>query len=370
VLGAIEFAPGGSIVERIKHVSGIVFTAENDQRFQFTWRTIQTWYSRYKRDGVTSMHPKARSDKGLPRKMQPVELAEAIDQVHPRFHGAPRNVSAVYRACIERGVLGRERVAPNTFRPRPLARHAGAPVRRQPGRDHAVAARLLRAPLCDVSSVAKTAQISRKCTSGRFATSAGSRRRALPSASDDRRKYHHAEQLFGCHPGRCSDFLRRQFRHRLRPHFGRQHVTPRPSCTRGEAVGMEIGLRVLDRALRTVTWLLLRAALVVEDLRRKLPRRGRRWRRGLRGFVNRWQARNARPPAVFFRRRSASNRTPEHVEDQIVRLHVDQPLLGAGQLRRLAERVLGFLCLPRDLSPNLDPQARFHLGAAAAEAPP
>jgi len=133
---------------------------------------------------------------------------------------------------------------------------------------------------------------------------------------------------------------------------------------------MEIGLRVLDRALRTVTWLLLRAALVVEDLRRKLPRRGRRWRRGLRGFVNRWQARNARPPAVFFRRRSASNRTPEHVEDQIVRLHVDQPLLGAGQLRRLAERVLGFLCLPRDLSPNLDPQARFHLGAAAAEAPP
>src|SRR6185437_13222868 len=86
---------------------------------------------------------------------------------------------------------------------------------------------------------------------------------------------------------------------------------PATSCTRGEAVGMEIGLRVLDRALRTVTWLLLRAALVVEDLRRKLPRRGRRWRRGLRGFVNRWQARNARPPAVFFRRRSASNRTPE-----------------------------------------------------------
>lgn len=116
VLGAIEFAPGRSIVERIKHVSGIVFTAENDRRFQFTWRTIQTWYSRYKKDGVTSMHPRARSDKGLTRKMQPAELAEAIDQVRPRFHGAPQNVSAVYRACIERGVLGRERVAPNTFR--------------------------------------------------------------------------------------------------------------------------------------------------------------------------------------------------------------------------------------------------------------
>jgi putative transposase len=115
VLGAIEFAPGGSIAERIKHISGVVFTDENDQRHQFTWRTIQTWYSRYKKDGVTTMHPRARSDKGRSRKLQPAELAEAIDQVRPRFHGAPRNVSAVYRACIERGVLARERIAPNTF---------------------------------------------------------------------------------------------------------------------------------------------------------------------------------------------------------------------------------------------------------------
>jgi hypothetical protein len=36
VLGAIEFAPGNTIVDRIKHVSGIVFTEENDQRHQFT----------------------------------------------------------------------------------------------------------------------------------------------------------------------------------------------------------------------------------------------------------------------------------------------------------------------------------------------
>jgi len=116
VLGAIEFAPGASIAERIKHVAGIVFTDENDHRYQFTWRTIQTWYSRYKKDGITSMHPRTRKDKGLPRKVQPEELAEAIDQVRPQFHGAPRNMGAVYRACIERGVLVRERVAPNTFR--------------------------------------------------------------------------------------------------------------------------------------------------------------------------------------------------------------------------------------------------------------
>lgn len=49
VLGAIEFAPGKSNVERIKNVSTMVFTDENGRSHQFTWRTIQTWYSRYKK---------------------------------------------------------------------------------------------------------------------------------------------------------------------------------------------------------------------------------------------------------------------------------------------------------------------------------
>jgi len=52
----------------------------------------------------------------LPRKVQPEHLAEAIDQVRPQFHGVPRNTTALYRACIERGLLERQRVAPNTFR--------------------------------------------------------------------------------------------------------------------------------------------------------------------------------------------------------------------------------------------------------------
>lgn len=116
VLGAIELAPGDSIIERIRHVSGVVFTDENDQRCQFTWRTIQTWYSRYKKHGVTSVQPKARRDKGLSRKTQPAELAEAIDQVRHEFHGSLRNIAALYRVCIERGLLQRDRVAPNTFR--------------------------------------------------------------------------------------------------------------------------------------------------------------------------------------------------------------------------------------------------------------
>ncbi len=64
VLGAIEFAPGNAIVQRIRHVSSLLFTDEANIPCQFTWRTIQTWYSRYKKDGITTMAPKPRSDRG------------------------------------------------------------------------------------------------------------------------------------------------------------------------------------------------------------------------------------------------------------------------------------------------------------------
>jgi transposase InsO family protein len=116
VLGAIEFAPGKTNVERIKHVSKMTFVDENDQRHQFTWRTIQTWYSRYKKDGITTMKPKPRSDRGCPRKVEPEQLLEAIERVRSSFRKGLPNIAAVYRACIEQGLLRREQVAPNTFR--------------------------------------------------------------------------------------------------------------------------------------------------------------------------------------------------------------------------------------------------------------
>lgn len=121
VLGAIEAAPGNTIVARIKHVSDQPFLDEDGRRFQFTWRTIQTWYSRYKKDGTTTVLAKPRSDKGKTRKMAPEEVLEAIEQVRGDFHGS-YNVTAVYRACIEKGLLERKRIAPNTFR-RVVAAH-------------------------------------------------------------------------------------------------------------------------------------------------------------------------------------------------------------------------------------------------------
>jgi len=116
VLGAIEFAPGKTNVERIKHVSQMVFVDENDRRRQFTWRTIQTWYSRYKKDGITTMKPKPRSDRGWPRKVSPEAVLEAIEAVRPSFRKGIPNVTAVYRACIERELLRPEQVAQTTFR--------------------------------------------------------------------------------------------------------------------------------------------------------------------------------------------------------------------------------------------------------------
>lgn len=115
VLGAIEAAPGETIVSRIRHVSEQPFVDEDAQRFRFTWRMIQTWYSRYQKDGTTTVLGKERSDKGKTRKMTPEEVLEAIEQVRGGFRGA-HNVTAFYRACIEKGLLQRERIAPNTFR--------------------------------------------------------------------------------------------------------------------------------------------------------------------------------------------------------------------------------------------------------------
>jgi putative transposase len=114
VLGAIDGVQGDTIVARIRAISNQTF-AEDGVSYQFTWRTIQTWYSRYKKDGVTSISPHARKDKGHPRKVEPEALLEAIERVKPGFRGPP-NVTAIYRACIEQNLLRREQVAPNTFR--------------------------------------------------------------------------------------------------------------------------------------------------------------------------------------------------------------------------------------------------------------
>ena len=90
---------------------------------------------------------------------------------------------------------------------------------------------------------------------------------------------------------------------------------------------------------------LLRAALAVDEHRRRAPRRWRRWLGSLRRIVDGCFADRddvGTPKPARLRARPAWNRTPPNVEGEIVRLHVEQPLLGAGQLGLLAQRVLDF----------------------------
>ncbi|HTP29031.1 MAG TPA: integrase core domain-containing protein [Anaeromyxobacteraceae bacterium] len=105
---------------------------------------------------------------------------------------------------------------------------------------------------------------------------------------------------------------------------------------------MHVLLRAHERICLTVIQLLLRLALLVDGHRRRLPRRVRQWRGALRRLYARWLLRHGLAPPPPFRRHRPWNRTPDHLEQKVIRLHVEQPHLGAGQLRMLAARVLAF----------------------------
>jgi putative transposase len=121
VLGAIDAAPGKTRDERVHNVAAMIFLDEKGNECQFTWRTIQTWYYRYKNHGVTSMDTSSRADRGKPRKVTPEEVLEAINQALPHFHqknnghGRTPNKTAIYRFCIEKGLLHAGQIARNTF---------------------------------------------------------------------------------------------------------------------------------------------------------------------------------------------------------------------------------------------------------------
>lgn len=115
VLGAIDTAPGTTRHARVHAVAGMTFLDEDGNSRQFTWRTIQTWYYRYKNHGITGMTPQPRSDKGRTRKVTPEELLGAINAAKPHFHHQCTNKHAIYRHCIETGLLDRDLIAPTTF---------------------------------------------------------------------------------------------------------------------------------------------------------------------------------------------------------------------------------------------------------------
>lgn len=115
ILGAVESTKGKSIRGRIKKTAKLKFIDEEGNERKFTWRTISTWYYRYKKDGITGVTVKDRSDKGKTRKISPEELLEAINQVLPMFRENKYTKFDIYRMCIEKGLLRKEQIAPTTF---------------------------------------------------------------------------------------------------------------------------------------------------------------------------------------------------------------------------------------------------------------
>ena len=87
----------------------------------------------------------------------------------------------------------------------------------------------------------------------------------------------------------------------------------------------------------------LRLLLAIELGRKRLKKRLRKFRGSLRAVLRRWLWMRQLPIEGFRRRRGAvpHNRTPAHIEAEVVRLRIEQPQLGAGQLARLVQRVLG-----------------------------
>jgi transposase InsO family protein len=105
---------------------------------------------------------------------------------------------------------------------------------------------------------------------------------------------------------------------------------------------VELALSAHATACDTLIWLCLRTAVAIEEHRRRVARHARRLIGSLRSLLRRWLRRRGFAPKARPFGRPAWNRTPPDVEESLVRLHVEHPQLGTGQLMRLAARVLAF----------------------------
>jgi len=115
VLGAIDYAKGKTMRERIREVSNTIFTDEDDNPRKFSWQTISTWYYRYKKYGAISVERNSRADKGFTRKIKPEELLEALNQVIPLYREKSYSKIQLYRACIEKGLIHYGQISQTTF---------------------------------------------------------------------------------------------------------------------------------------------------------------------------------------------------------------------------------------------------------------
>lgn len=120
VLGAVDFAPGDSLRERFKQVAKQTFVdAQTNRQYRFTWRTISTWYYRFKKEGITAVDKKTRADKYHHRKVKVNELAEAINDILPKLRPNKTGVlpkTVIYRLLIKQNYFAPKQLSLSTFR--------------------------------------------------------------------------------------------------------------------------------------------------------------------------------------------------------------------------------------------------------------
>ena len=119
VLNAVFDAPGDTMRDRIRHIAAQPFTdVLAGHTYRFTWRTISTWLYRHKKNGMTTLQNKIRSDKDAYRKVQVNQLAEAIHETLPTLARNKTGVlpkSVLYRVLLQRGFFARSQLSPTTF---------------------------------------------------------------------------------------------------------------------------------------------------------------------------------------------------------------------------------------------------------------
>lgn len=119
VLSAIDYAPGKDVRERIKQVAQRNFLDEQTGHdYRFTWRTIETWFYRFKIRGITTLEKQPRSDKNSYRKVTVSELSEAINEVLPTLRCNKSGIipkMAIYRKLLQQNYVSRSQLSKTSF---------------------------------------------------------------------------------------------------------------------------------------------------------------------------------------------------------------------------------------------------------------
>ena len=115
VLGAVDTVPGRTRHERIHNVAAMTFLDEEGNPRQFTWRTIQTWHYRYKNHGITGMTNRPARTRATPARSRPRNSSKPSTPPSPTSTNKRTNKRAIYRFCIENGLLDPDRIAQTTF---------------------------------------------------------------------------------------------------------------------------------------------------------------------------------------------------------------------------------------------------------------